>query len=82
MTFYALENVWNGDQYPYPPKRFAKLMKAFTDALWKRMCILIPKVSNEYKQNFAFIEIVMKLWISTFEEYRTLNWQNKHFPFT
>lgn len=24
----------------------------------------------------------MKLWINTFEEYRTLNWQNKHFPFT
>lgn len=46
MTFYALENVWNGDQYPYPPKRFAKLMKAFTDALWKRMCIMIPKVST------------------------------------
>ena len=66
MTFYALENVWNGDQYPYPPKRFAKLMKAFTDALWKRMCIMIPKVSTEYKQNFSFIELVMKLWINTF----------------
>ena len=24
----------------------------------------------------------MKLWISTFDEYRTLNWQHKHFPFT
>ena len=30
VTFYNLENVWNGESYPYPPKRFARLMKIFT----------------------------------------------------
>lgn len=34
MTFGALDDVW-GDKYPYPPKRFTNLLKAFTSALWR-----------------------------------------------
>jgi hypothetical protein len=73
--------VWNGS-FPYNVRRFAKLLKAFTDALWGHLSMMVPKVSPEHKHNLAFVESTMKLWINTFEEYRTLNWQNKHFPFT
>ena len=44
--------------------------------------MMVPHVSHEHKNNLIFIEATMKNWISTFEEYRSLNWQHKHFPFS
>lgn len=43
--------------------------------------MMVPRMTHENKHNLAFVESTIKLWVSTFEEYRTLNWQHKHFPF-
>lgn len=74
--------MWNGDKYSYNPKRFGELMSVLTKTLWKRMCMLIPKVSNDYKATLTLIESTMKVWINTFNEYKSFNWQNKNFPFS
>ena len=42
VTFYNLENIWSSDEFNYSPRRFAKLIKVFTQALWRRMCMMVP----------------------------------------
>jgi len=54
-TFAALDEIW-GDKYPYPPRRFANLLKCFTHTLWAEMSSLIPKVSPEAKANIILVE--------------------------
>ena len=45
ITFYNFENIWSSDEYNYSPRRFAKILKLFTECLWRRMCMMVPKVS-------------------------------------
>lgn len=80
ITFDSLENIWMGD-YPYNARRFSKLIKCFTESLWRRMCMLIPDASSQYKNDLIFVENTMKLWIDSLREYRTYNWQSKTFQY-
>lgn len=67
--------------YPYNARRFSKLIKCFTESLWRRMCMLIPDASSQYKNDLIFVENTMKLWIDSLREYRTYNWQSKTFQY-
>jgi hypothetical protein len=55
MTFAALDDVW-GDTYPYSPKRFANLLKAFTSALWRDLSGMVPRVEPGTKAKVLFVE--------------------------
>lgn len=55
MTFGALDDVW-GDTYPYSPKRFANLLKAFTSALWRDLSGMVPRVEPGTKAKVLFVE--------------------------
>lgn len=80
MTFAALDDVW-GDTYPYSPKRFANLLKAFTSALWRDLSGMVPRVEPGTKAKVLFVEQVMKHWIKLLDEYRDVTWRHKTFPY-
>lgn len=80
MTFGALDDVW-GDKYPYPPKRFTNLLKAFTSALWRELSAMVPRVEPGTKAKVIFVEEVMKSWIKLLDEYRDVNWRHKTFAY-
>lgn len=79
-TFAALDDVW-GDKYPYAPKRFANLLRAFTGYLWRELASFIPKISAEARPKIAMIEEIMRTWIKLLDEYRDVNWRTKTFPY-
>lgn len=81
ITFDVIEKIWNGE-YQYNVRRFGNLLKCFTEVLWKRMCMMVPKVSPEYRSSLIFVESTMKFWVNRFEECRMLNERNKRFPTT
>jgi len=72
--------VW-GDKYPYNAKRFANLVRSFTNALWRQMAILIPKLTVEAKSNIVMADDIMRTWIKLLDEYRDVNWRSKAFPY-
>ena len=80
MTFAAFDDVW-GDKYPYPSKRFANLLKAFTTSLWRDLSGMVPRVEAGAKNKLTFVEDVMKNWIKLLDQYRDVNWRHKPFPY-
>lgn len=79
-TFNALDDVW-GDKYPYNPKRFANLVRCFTQTLWRFVTAQVPRVNSEAKGKIAMVEDIMKTWIKLLDEYRDVNWRTKAFPY-
>jgi hypothetical protein len=75
-----LDDIW-GDKFPYNARRFANLLKAFTNTLWRAMTSLIPKINAESMSKIVLVEEATKMWIRLFEEYREVNWRTKSFPF-
>lgn len=62
QTFNALDDVFMNDKYPYNERRFANLLKAMTNTLWRTLSAMIPKINSESKGRINFVEDMMKNW--------------------